>query len=178
MASLSDTYQLGLWMTGLLALGGLLWTMRKRRDRDVGGQHRARIVLACVLGTCVLAQAMDLVVGQELHIASRLHAPAYREALVRSTEGTSATTAELADQVGIIEPGGSVRVWFARASRVHENGHARVLFVDRAAGERPLLARTVFAIACLGNLLLLAGAAWMMLAPARQRSRGEGGWDG
>lgn len=178
MASLSDAYQLGLWMTGLLALGGLTWTLPRRRERGTRGQHGARVVLGCALGACVLAQALDLLVGQELHIASRLHAPAYREALVRSTEGTSATTAELADQVGIIEPGGSVRVWFARASRVHENGHARVLFVDRAAGERPLLARTVFAIACLGNLLLLAGAAWMMLAPARQRSRSEGGRDG
>jgi hypothetical protein len=119
-------------------------------------------VLIAVTWVAVLA------FSEEVQILARRHDPA-DEAAARSARDPRDDVAEI---YGIPE-GRPVRVVFPEATHRIDPPEAPgrvLLFVDRAHGESPLLARTLAATGSAGGALLLAAGAALLLGARRPRT--------
>ena len=133
-----------------------------------------------VLGLLVLsmtiwlgARAVDPLFGRSVFVAVRLHAPEYRDALRASRGEGALSEQQLAEEIGILEPGGKQRVLFVRETELVPDAPVPILHVDRAAGETVLLKRTVFTVSFYANCLLLLAAAVMIFRAPRRRGPSE-----
>jgi hypothetical protein len=146
------------------------------------GPKRARLARSAgtaslALGAGVIGVSCAAILGfsEEVQILARRHGP-IEEAEARANRDPRDPVAEI---YGIPEREGTpVRVVFPPAARRIEPPEAPgavLLFVDRARGEAPLLARTLAAVGGAGGVLLLVAGAALRFGARRGATANPGG---